>query len=139
MIIVENYKTKLYDNELNEIQQLMGFAWYSNNFIFYVITHFQSLFENAYVENTTALKQLDYYSAVGSITYNAEQSKSDLLEYYTDIQTFLKNNTKYKEYCYLFFENVEKFEILIIEQLFNDYALKYDYTEKELKGLNNNE
>lgn len=136
---MENFKTKLYNNELNEIQQLMGFAGYSNNFIFYVCTHFQSLFENAYVENTTAQKQLDYYSAVGSITYNAEQSKSDLLEYYTDIQTFLKNNTQYKEYCYLFFENVEKFEILIIEQLFNDYALKYDYTEKELKGLNNNE
>lgn len=133
---MENYKTKLYDNELNEIQQLMGFAGYSNNFIFYVITHFQSLFENAYVENTTALKQLDYYSAVGSITYNAEQSKSDLLEHYTDIEIFLKNNNEYKQYCYLFFENVEKFEILIIEQLFNDYALKYDYTEKELGALN---
>lgn len=136
---MENYKTKLYDNELNEIQQLMGFAGYSNNFIFYVITHFQSLFENAYVENTTALKQLDYYSAVGSITYNAEQSKSALLEHYSDIETFLKNNTQYKDYCYLFFENVEKFEIMLIEQLFNDYALKYDYTEKELRGLNNNE
>ena len=133
---MENYKTKLYDNELNEIQQLMGFAGYSNNFIFYVVTHFQSLFENAYVENTTALKQLDYYSAVGSITYNAEQSKSALLEHYTDITTFLKNNTQYKDYCYLFFENVEKFEILIIEQLFNDYVKKYDYTEKELGALN---
>lgn len=133
---MENYKTKLYDNELNEIQDLMKFAGYSNNFIFYVITHFQSLFENAYVENTTALKQLDYYSAVGSITYNAEQSKSDLLEHYTDIEIFLKNNSEYKQYCYLFFENVEKFEIMIIEQLFNDYALKYDYTEKELEALN---
>lgn len=136
---MENFKKQLYDNELNEIQQLMGFAGYSNNFIFYVVTHFQSLFENAYVENTTALKQLDYYSAVGSITYNAEQSKSALLENYSDIETFLKNNIQYKDYCYLFFENVEKFEILIIEQLFNDYALKYDYTENELKGLNNNE
>ena len=136
---MKNFKTKLYDNELNEIQDLMKFAKYSDNFIFYVVTHFQSLFENAYVENTTAKKQLEYYSAVGSITYNAEQSKSDLLEHYTDIEIFLKNNTQYKEYCYLFFENVEKFEILIIEQLFNDYALKYDYTEKELKGLNNNE
>lgn len=136
---MENFKKQLYDNELNEIQQLMKFAGYSNNFIFYVITHFQSLFENAYVENTTALKQLEYYSAVGSITYNAEQSKSALLEYYTDIETFLKNNSEYKQYCYLFFENVEKFEILIIEQLFNDYALKYDYTENELRELNNNE
>lgn len=133
---MENFKTKLYDNELNEIQQLMQFAKYSNNFIFYVCNHFQSLFENAYVENTTALKQLDYYSAVGSITYNAEQSKSDLLEHYTDIEIFLKNNSEYKQYCYLFFENVEKFEIMIIEQLFNDYALKYDYTEKELGALN---
>lgn len=133
---MENYKTKLYDNELNEIQQLMGFAGYSNNFIFYVVTHFQSLFENAYVENTTALKQLDYYSAVGSITYNAEQSKSALLEHYSDITTFLKNNSEYKQYCYLFFENVEKFEIMIIEQLFNDYAKKYDYTQAELKKLN---
>lgn len=133
---MENYKTKLYDNELNEIQDLMKFAGYSNNFIFYVVTHFQSLFENAYVENTTALKQLDYYSAVGSITYNAEQSKSSLLEHYTDIEIFLKNNSEYKQYCYLFFENVEKFEIMIIEQLFNDYVLKYDYTQAELEKLN---
>lgn len=133
---MENFKTKLYSNELNEIQQLMQFAGYSNNFIFYVITHFQSLFENAYVVNTTALKQLDYYSAVGSITYNAEQSKSALLNHYSDINTFLENNTQYKDYCYLFFENVEKFEILIIEQLFNDYALKYDYTQAELENLN---
>lgn len=123
-------------NELNEIQDLMKFAGYSNNFIFYVVTHFQSLFENAYVENTTALKQLDYYSAVGSITYNAEQSKSSLLEHYTDIEIFLKNNSEYKQYCYLFFENVEKFEIMIIKQLFNDYAKKYDYTQAELEKLN---
>lgn len=135
MIRMENFKTKLYDNELAEIQQLMQFAKYNDNFIFYVVTHFQSLFENAYVENTTAKKQLDYYSAVGSITYNAEQSKSDLLEQYNDITTFLNNNTQYKDYCYLFFENVEKFEIMIIEQLFKDYALKYDYTEKELEKL----
>lgn len=133
---MENYKTKIYNNELNEIQVMMGFDKYSNNFIFYVCTHFQSLFENAYVENTTALKQLDYYSAVGSITYNAEQSKSALLEHYTDIEIFLKNNSQYKQYCYLFFENVEKFEILIIEQLFNDYVLKYDYTQAELEKLN---
>ena len=133
---MENFKTKLYDNETNEIQQLMLFAGYSNNFIFYVVTHFQSLFENAYVENTTAKKQLDYYSAVGSITYNAEQSKSALLEHYSDIETFLNNNTQYKDYCYLFFENVEKFEVLIIEQLFNDYAKKYDYTQAELENLN---
>lgn len=136
---MENFKKQLYDNELNEIQQLMGFAGYSSNFIFYVTTHFQLLFENAYVENTTALEQLDYYVAVGSITYNAEQSRSSLLEHYTDITTFLNNNSEYKQYCYLFFENVENFEIMIIEQLFNDYALKYDYTEEELKGLNNNE
>ena len=133
---MENFKKQLYNNELNEIQDLMKFAGYSNNFIFYVCTHFQSLFENAYVENTTAKKQLDYYSAVGSITYNAEQSKSALLEHYSDIETFLKNNSEYKQYCYLFFENVEKFEIMIIEQLFNDYVKKYDYTEKELENLN---
>lgn len=133
---MENFKTKLYNNELNEIQDLMKFAGYSNNFIFYVITHFQSLFENAYVENTTAKKQLDYYSAVGSITYNSEQSKSSLLEYYTDIEIFLKNNSEYKQHCYLFFENVEKFEIMIIKQLFNDYAKKYDYTQAELEKLN---
>ena len=135
---MENFKKQLYSNELTEIHQLMKFAGYSDNFIFYVCTHFQSLFENAHVENTTALEQLDYYSAVGSLTYNAEQSRSSLLEHYTDITTFLNNNSEYRQYCYLFFENVEKFEIMIVEQLFNDYVLKYDYTEKELKGLNNN-
>ena len=133
---MENFKTKLYDEEINEIQQLMKFAGYGDNFIFYVVTHFQSLFEHAYVENTTALEQLEYYSAVGSITYNAEQSKSALLEHYTDITTFLKNNSEFKQYCYWFFENVEKLEIMVIDQLFNDYALKYDYTEKELENLN---
>lgn len=126
---MENFKKKLYDNEINEIQQLMLFDGYSDNFIFYVITHFQSLFENAYTEDTTALKQLEYYSAEGSITYNAEQSKSALLEHYTDIETFLENNSECKQYCYLFFGNVENFELLIIEQLFYDYALKYDYIE----------
>ena len=133
---MENFKKKLYNSELNEIQQLMLFAGYSDDFVFYVCTHFQSLFENAYVEDTTALEQLEYYSAVGSITYNAEESKIALLEHYTDIQTFLNNNTQYKDYCYLFFENVEKFEVLIIEQLFNDYAFEYDYTQEELENLN---
>ena len=113
----------------------MKFAEYSNNFIVYVCNYFQTLFENAYVYSTTARKQLDYYVAVGTITYNVEQSKSDLLEHYSDIETFLKNNTQYKEYCYLFFENVEKFEVLMIEKLFNDYALKYDYTEAELEKI----
>lgn len=135
---MQNFKTQLYHNELEEIETLMKFAGYSNDFIFYVMTHFQLLFENAYIYNSTATKQLNYYVAVGSITYNFDKSQRDLLEHYSDIETFLKNNTQYKEYCYLFFENVEKFEVLIIEQLFNDYAKKYDYTEAELEKINKN-
>jgi len=38
----------------------MQFDGYSNEFIYYVIEHFQVLFENAYVKNTTILKQLEY-------------------------------------------------------------------------------
>ncbi len=133
---MQNFKTQLYHNELEEIETLMKFAGYSSNFIFYVCTHFQILFENAYVYSTTARKQLDYYVAVGTITYNAEQSKSFLLEHYNDINTFLENNSDYNKYCNLFFKDVEKFEVLIIEQLFNDYALKYDYTDEELEKIN---
>lgn len=133
---MENFKKRLYDNELQEIEQEMELAGYSNNFIFYVSNHFNLFFENAYVENTTALRQLKYYSAIGTLTYNDYQSKSDLLEQYEDINIFFKNNSEYKKYGYLFFGNVEKLEVLIIEKLFNDYALKYDYTEKELKELN---
>lgn len=133
---MENFKKRLYDYELQEIEQEMELAGYSNNFIFYVCNHFQLLFENAYVYNTTARKQLDYYVSINTITYNADESRDDLLEQYEDINTFLDNNSEYKKYGYLFFENVEKLEVLIIEKLFNDYALKYDYTEKELEELN---
>lgn len=135
---MQNFKTQLYHNELEEIETLMKFAGYSNDFIFYITTHFQLLFENAYVYDTTARKQLDYYVAVGSITYNADKSKDDLLEHIKDINVFLENNSDYNKYCYLFFENVEKFEVLIIDKLFNDYALKYDYTEAELEEINKN-
>ena len=133
---MENFKKRLYYYELQEIEQEMELAGYSNNFIFYVSNHFKSFFENAYVYNTTARKQLDYYVSINTITYNADKSRDDLLEHYEDINTFLDNNSEYKKYGYLFFENVEKLEVLIIEKLFNDYALKYDYTEKELKELN---
>ena len=88
------------------------------------------LFKNAYLENTTAQKQLSYCSAVNTISYNASQSKIDLLEHYKDINVFLKNNSDYKKYCYLFFENAEKFELIIISKLFNDYAKKFDVTLK---------
>ena len=133
---MQNFKTQLYHNELEEIETLMKFERYSNNFIFYITTYFQTLFENANTYDTTAKKQLDYYVSVGTITYNAEQSKSDLLEHYSDIKTFLENNSEFKKECYLFFENVEKFEVLMIKKLFKDYALKYDYTESELKEIN---
>lgn len=133
---MENYKQKLYDNELTEIHTLMKFAKYSDNFICYVCDYFQSLFENAYVENTTAKRQLDYYVLVGSITYNFDKSQDNLLEHYNDIKTFLNNNSEFKKDCYLFFTDVEKFEVMIIEQLFKDYALKYDYTQAELENLN---
>ena len=133
---MQNFKKRLYSNELQEIEQEMELAGYSNNFIFYVCIHFQLLFENAYIYNSTASKQLDYCVSVSTLTYNAEQSKGDLLEQYEDINIFFKNNSEYKKYGYLFFENVEKLEVLIIEKLFNDYALKYDYTEKELEELN---
>ena len=126
VITMQNFKQGLYDYELYEISQQMQQAGYSSNFIFYVTTHFQLLFDNAYIESTTASKQLEYYSAVNTLTYNAEQSKSDLLEHYNDINIFLKNNEQYKQYCYLFFENVEKFELIIINKLFIDYAKKYD-------------
>lgn len=133
---MQNFKQKLYSNELTEIHTLMKFAKYSDNFIVYVCDYFQSLFENAYVENTTAKRQLDYYVSVGSITYNFDKSQDNLLEHYSDIKTFLNNNSEYKKDCFLFFIDVEKFEIMIIEQLFKDYALKYDYTQAELENLN---
>lgn len=133
---MQNFKTQLYHNELAEIETLMQFAGYSNDFIFYVCTHFQILFENAYVYGTTATKQLNYYVAVGTITYNSDKSKDDLLKHIKDINVFLENNNDFKENCYLFFKDVEKFEVLIIEQLFNDYAKKYDYTELELENIN---
>lgn len=135
---MQNFKTQLYHNELEEIETLMTFAGYSNNFIFYVCTHFQILFENAYVYGTTATKQLNYYVNVGTITYNSDKSKDDLLKHIKDINVFLENNNDFKENCYLFFKDVEKFEVLIIEQLFNDYAKKYDYTEAELEEINKN-
>ena len=135
----ENFKKRLYSNELQNIENSMKLDGYSNNFIFYVLNHFQSLFESGYTYNTTATRQLEYCKRLGTITYNEEQSRDSLLEHIEDIVTFLKHNSEYKQYCYLFFENVEKLEIIIIEKLFNDYAKKYDYTEKELKELNNNE
>ena len=132
----ENYKKRLYPNELIEIEQLMQSDGYSNKFIFYIINHFQSLFENGYTYNTTATRQLKYCKRIGTITYNEEQSRDSLLEHIEDIVTFLKNNSELKKECYLFFTNVEKFEVLIIEQLFNDYAKKYDYSDEELENLN---
>ena len=103
---MKNFKERLYGNELQEIEQEMELAGYSNNFIFYVSNHFKSFFENAYVESTTALRQLKYYSAIGTLTYSDYTSKSDLLEQYEDINIFFKNNSEYKKYGYLFFVNV---------------------------------
>jgi hypothetical protein len=133
---MQNFKQKLYDFELNEISQSMQSAGYSDDFTFYICTHFQLLFEDAYVYGTTALKQLGYYVAINTITYNAEQSKSALLDHYNDIKVFLDNNSDYNKYCDLFFKDVEKFEVLIIKKLFDDYALKYDYTDAELEKIN---
>lgn len=133
---MQNFKTQLYHNELEEIETLMKFAGYSNNFIVYVCNYFQTLFENAYIYSTTATKQLNYYVNVGTITYNLDKSKDDLSEHIKDINVFLENNSDFKKYCYLFFKDVEKFEVLIIDKLFNDYALKYDYTDEELEKIN---
>lgn len=133
---MQNFKQRLYPDELQKIENLMQSDGYSNEFIFYVCNHFQSLFENGYTYNTTARKQLSYYIIVGTITYNEEQSSDNLLEYCSDIVTFLKNNSEFKKECYLFFTNVEKLEVIIIEKLFNDYAKKYDYSNEELENLN---
>ena len=91
---MQNFKKRLYSNELQEIEQEMELAGYSNNFIFYVSDHFKSFFENAYVYNTTARKQLDYYVSINTITYNADESRDDLLEQYEDINIFFKNNSE---------------------------------------------
>ena len=42
---------------------------------------------------------------------------------------FLKNNSEYKNMVIYFLKMWKNFEVLIIEKLFNDYALKYDYEE----------
>ncbi len=127
---MQNFKTKLQDNECYEISQQLQQQGYSNSFILYVLSYFKMLYNNAYIYNTTASKQLSYCSAVNTISYSVSQSKIDLLEHYKDINVFLDNNNDYRQYCYLFFENIEKFELLIISKLFNDYAKKYDVTLK---------
>ena len=120
---MENFKKRLYDYELTEIQQEMELAGYSDSFIFYVCTHFKSLFENAYIENTTALKQLNYYSAVGSITYNADKSQMDLLEHYSDINIFSKILFVVFLFLLFIFERLTPLNALLLFSL--SYALTF--------------
>jgi len=56
---MENFKKRLYDNELVEIQQLMELAGYSDKFICdYVLVHFQLLYENGKYDGIKIIKIL---------------------------------------------------------------------------------
>ena len=95
---MQNFKKRLYSNELQEIEQEMELAGYSNNFIFYVSNHFMLFFENAYVENTTALRQLKYYSAIGTLIIHQNQicwSSMKILIYFLKTIVNIKNMVIY--------------------------------------------
>ena len=95
---------------------------FSPEFIQRALNYFNELEEEMEAGEYNILEEvLDYYNRIGSYTCNSFQSELNLINFREDLYLlYIKDSNNFLEF-YLYFENIEHFEISILYSLYFNF------------------
>ena len=94
----------------------------------YIEEMFAEMQENANIDNTSIMEQLEYANRTGSYSCNAYESLERLSKLYDEVADFISEyeNETGVNLASLYFESIESFEIYFLYDLYNKYIEEYD-------------
>ena len=99
----------------------------------YIEEMFAEMQENANIDNTSIIEQLEYANRTGSYSCNAYESLERLNNLYDEVADFISDyeNETGVNLASLYFESIESFEIYFLFELYYKYIQDYDVDEEE--------
>lgn len=94
----------------------------------YIEEVFSEMQENANIDNTSIIEQLEYANRTGSYSCNAYESLERLSRLYDEVADFIASyeGETGVNLASLYFESIESFEIYFLYDLYNKYIEEYD-------------
>lgn len=99
----------------------------------YIEELFSEMQENANIDKTSIIEQLEYANQCGSYSCNAYESLERLNNLYDEVVDFISEyeNETGINLANLYFESIESFEIYFLYDLYNKYIEEYDGINEE--------
>lgn len=94
----------------------------------YIEEVFSEMQENANIDNTSIIEQLEYANRTGSYSCNAYETQERLNNLYDEVADFIASyeGETGVNLASLYFESIESFEIYFLYDLYNKYIEEYD-------------
>lgn len=94
----------------------------------YIEEVFSEMQENANIDNTSIIEQLEYANRTGSYSCNAYETQERLNNLYDEVVDFIASyeGETGVNLASLYFESIESFEIYFLYDLYNKYIEEYD-------------
>ena len=94
----------------------------------YIEELFSEMQENANIDKTSIMEQLEYANRTGSYSCNAYATQERLSKLYDEVADFIASyeGETGVNLTSLYFESIESFEIYFLYDLYNKYIEEYD-------------
>ncbi len=99
----------------------------------YIEEVFSEMQENANIDNTSIMEQLNYANQCGSYSCNAYETQERLNNLYDEVADFISEyeNETGVNLARLYFESIESFEIYFLYDLYYKFIEDYDNEDEE--------
>ena len=99
----------------------------------YIEEMFAEMQENANIDNTSIMEQLNYANQCGSYSCNAYETQERLSKLYDEVADFIASyeGETGVNLASLYFESIESFEIYFLYDLYYKFIEDYDNEEEE--------
>ena len=99
----------------------------------YIEELFSEMQENANIDNTSIIEQLEYANRTGSYSCNAYITQERLSKLYDEVADFISEyeNETGINLASLYFESIESFEIYFLYDLYYKFIEDYDNEDEE--------
>ena len=126
-----------YNERIEIFKKNMEEAGFTSDFIVQALHYFNQLKEEGEVQEINSLIEvIDYYSKTGSFTYNSLQSFYNLYNFREDLYKLYFYDTHNSLDFFVYFENIEEFEIRILYTLYLEFYPREEEEEEEEEEIN---
>ena len=123
--------------KMEVFQKNLEEAGFTNDFIIQALHYFNELRREGEIQGIPNLIEvIDYYDKTGSFTYNSLQSFYNIYNFREDLYKLYFYDTHNSLDFFVYFENIEEFEIRILYALYLEFYPREEEEEEEEEEIN---